>query len=402
MTTVAVVGGGDHRAGRGPAAGRGRPRGRRAGGRAAAGAASWRRSSWTACGWTAGRSRCWPGGRRRRRWSRTSGSGRAAGASDRRPARRCWSAGRCTRCRPRCWACRPTSSELRGLLSRAGYARAAREPDRPAPPLGPATSPSGRVVDERFGAGGDRPAAGAAARRGVRRATPASCPSPRWPRTCSRGRRPAARCSSTPGPRPRRAGGGPVFAGLAGGLSTLVDGAGRRTWSARGVELRTGATVRALDRDGGRFRLTAGPVPAPETIIADGGAARRAGGAGRPAAGRTGRTAPELAGGRRTPRSRWSPWWCAGWAERGSGLLVPPGELPTIKALTYSATKWAWVAEARGRDLGRGRRGGPGQCRPGRGERRAAGGRPGAGGAHLRRGAGPSRAGTGPSWSPAR
>ena len=24
---------------------------------------------------------------------------------------------------------------------------------------------------------------------------------------------------------------------------------------------------------------------------------------------------------------------------------MPPGELPTIKALTYSGTKWAWVAE---------------------------------------------------------
>ena len=24
---------------------------------------------------------------------------------------------------------------------------------------------------------------------------------------------------------------------------------------------------------------------------------------------------------------------------------MPPGELPTIKALTYSASKWAWVAE---------------------------------------------------------
>ena len=27
-----------------------------------------------------------------------------------------------------------------------------------------------------------------------------------------------------------------------------------------------------------------------------------------------------------------------------SGLLVPPGELPTIKALTYSSTKWSWIA----------------------------------------------------------
>jgi oxygen-dependent protoporphyrinogen oxidase len=34
-----------------------------------------------------------------------------------------------------------------------------------------------------------------------------------------------------------------------------------------------------------------------------------------------------------------------GLSERGSRLLVPPGELATIKALTYSGTKWAWVAE---------------------------------------------------------
>ena len=29
----------------------------------------------------------------------------------------------------------------------------------------------------------------------------------------------------------------------------------------------------------------------------------------------------------------------------GSGLLVPPGALPTIKALTHSSAKWAWVRE---------------------------------------------------------
>jgi len=28
-----------------------------------------------------------------------------------------------------------------------------------------------------------------------------------------------------------------------------------------------------------------------------------------------------------------------------SGVLVPPGELPTIKALTYSSAKWSWVAD---------------------------------------------------------
>jgi oxygen-dependent protoporphyrinogen oxidase len=38
----------------------------------------------------------------------------------------------------------------------------------------------------------------------------------------------------------------------------------------------------------------------------------------------------------------------------GSGLLVPPGGLPTIKALTHSSAKWAWVAEAALRRWGRG------------------------------------------------
>ncbi|MGO1975443.1 MAG: protoporphyrinogen/coproporphyrinogen oxidase, partial [Propionibacteriaceae bacterium] len=30
----------------------------------------------------------------------------------------------------------------------------------------------------------------------------------------------------------------------------------------------------------------------------------------------------------------------------GSGLLVPPGELPTVKALTHSDRKWQWLADA--------------------------------------------------------
>ena len=38
----------------------------------------------------------------------------------------------------------------------------------------------------------------------------------------------------------------------------------------------------------------------------------------------------------------------------GSGLLVPPGELPTIKAVTHSSAKWAWVAEAAQQALGPG------------------------------------------------
>ena len=42
-----------------------------------------------------------------------------------------------------------------------------------------------------------------------------------------------------------------------------------------------------------------------------------------------------------------------GLAEHGSGVLVPPGELPTVKALTYSGTKWAWVADQAAQVWGR-------------------------------------------------
>jgi oxygen-dependent protoporphyrinogen oxidase len=37
-----------------------------------------------------------------------------------------------------------------------------------------------------------------------------------------------------------------------------------------------------------------------------------------------------------------------------AGLLVPPGELPTIKALTYSSIKWPWVASQARRAWGSG------------------------------------------------
>ena len=37
-----------------------------------------------------------------------------------------------------------------------------------------------------------------------------------------------------------------------------------------------------------------------------------------------------------------------------SGVLVPPGELPTIKAVTHSSVKWAWVREQAERAWGHG------------------------------------------------
>ena len=38
----------------------------------------------------------------------------------------------------------------------------------------------------------------------------------------------------------------------------------------------------------------------------------------------------------------------------GSGLLIPPGELPTIKAFTYSSNKWDWIADRAAETFGPG------------------------------------------------
>ena len=145
--------------------------------------------------------------------------------------------------------------------------------------------------------------------------------------------------------------GGPVFAGLVDGVSTMID-ALVRDLAGRGVRLRTGMTVRgARAATIDRFRLVCGPVPAPETIMADGVLlAVPAAPAARLLAAVTEYAADlaELA----YASVAVITLVVRGLAERGSGLLVPPGELPTIKALTYSGTKWALGRRAGRRGLG--------------------------------------------------
>ena len=237
----------------------------------------------------------------------------------------------------------PTDPErLRGLLTEDGFRRAAQEPDRPAPPLG-SDAAIGVVVDDRFGPEvTDRllePLLGGVYAGHARELSFAAVSPELFARASSGGSLlEHARAAVRPAdPRP-------VFAGLRGGLSTLVTALTTELEQA-GARLRTATTVRQLERTADGFRLTVGPAPAPETIVVDGVLlALPAGPAGRLLGDLAG-TAPELAA---VPYASVAVVTLVvrGLGERGSGVLVPPAERPTIKALTYSGTKWAWVAEA--------------------------------------------------------
>jgi oxygen-dependent protoporphyrinogen oxidase len=141
---------------------------------------------------------------------------------------------------------------------------------------------------------------------------------------------------------------GPVFAGLVGGVATLADALVADLLT-KGATLRTGVTVRELSplRTGttGGYRLLCGPTTAPELIDCDAVVlATPAGPAGRLLTGLAA-VGHELAA---VPYASTAVLTLVlrGARLTGSGLLVPPGELPTIKALTYSSNKWAWVADA--------------------------------------------------------
>ena len=231
-------------------------------------------------------------------------------------------------------------AELRPLLSAPGHERAAQEPQLAAPPL-TADVAIGAHVDSRFGAEvTDRllePLLGGVY-AGRARDLSFAAVAPELYRRVAAGGSTLEHADTLARPD-----GGPVFAGLIDGVSTMID-ALVRDLAGHGVQLRTGMTVRGLVPDARPFQLVCGPVPAPETIMADGvliavpapSAARLLSAVTEYAADLAELTYASVAVITAVVR---------GLAERGSGLLVPPGELPTIKALTYSGTKWSWVAE---------------------------------------------------------
>ncbi|HYJ70729.1 MAG TPA: protoporphyrinogen oxidase [Nocardioidaceae bacterium] len=138
--------------------------------------------------------------------------------------------------------------------------------------------------------------------------------------------------------------GGPVFAGIRGGVARLADA----IVAASGVTVRTGAPVRELHRVDDRWRLVIGSTRDAEALDAD---AVILATPAAPTARLLGDAAPQVAYELRRieyasmaivtlafPRPEEPPV--------GSGFLVPPVEGKTIKAATYSGSKWSWVAEA--------------------------------------------------------
>jgi oxygen-dependent protoporphyrinogen oxidase len=137
----------------------------------------------------------------------------------------------------------------------------------------------------------------------------------------------------------------PPFAGLRGGVgrlpALLAD-----ALAARGALLRTRATVRALERTASGWRLVVGSAADPEVVEADAvvlcippaPAARMLAPHAPTAAGvlgavETASTAVVTLAVERTGLGELP----------GSGFLVPPVEGRTIKAATFSASKWAWT-----------------------------------------------------------
>jgi protoporphyrinogen/coproporphyrinogen III oxidase len=230
--------------------------------------------------------------------------------------------------------------QLAGLLSAQGWHTAASEPERPAPAFDHDVA-IGRYVEERFGAEvTDRllePLLGGVYAGYARRLSFDAVAHELFVR--AKGGGSLLRHAQAIAQEGQH---GPVFAGLRGGMSIMVE-ALVDDLDRRGVALRPAAAVRGLDHVAGRFQLIMGAAGAPEMIMADGVLL----------------TAPATATGRllyglvdsaqefaRLPYASVAVITLAvrGVRSDASGLLVPPGELPTIKALTYSSIKWPWVA----------------------------------------------------------
>jgi oxygen-dependent protoporphyrinogen oxidase len=248
-------------------------------------------------------------------------------------------------------------SRLVGLLTEEEIARAAAEVVTPAPP-GATDVAVGELVAARLGdAVADRlvePLLGGVYAGHARLlSTAAAAPPLLRPWLEGTSLLEAVRRAAPPQPAQPAGRPSPVFAGVRGGVHRL-PAAVADALRARGARIRTGTVVRELRRRGDAWELVTGPVPAPVVLEADtvllalppAPTARLLRG---PAPG-----AAELLSGVETASMAvvTLAFRNADLPELpGSGLLVPPVDGRRIKAATFSAAKWDWVAEA-GRGAG--------------------------------------------------
>jgi protoporphyrinogen/coproporphyrinogen III oxidase len=240
-------------------------------------------------------------------------------------------------------------AQLAGLLSAEGWRTAASETERPAPAFDHDVAIGG-YVEERFGAEvTDRllePLLGGVYAGYARRLSFDAVAHELFVRAKDGGSLLRHAQAVQEGQQ------GPVFAGLRGGVSIMVD-ALVDDLDRRGVVLRPAAAVRALDHMAGGYQLVIGAAGAPEMIMADGVLLTvPATATGRLLSGLVD-SAQEFA---RLPYASVAVITLVvrGVRSDASGLLVPPGELSTIKALTYSSIKWPWVASQARRAWGSG------------------------------------------------
>jgi oxygen-dependent protoporphyrinogen oxidase len=230
-------------------------------------------------------------------------------------------------------------AQLGGLLSTEGLSRAQHEPTQSA---GPTTDVAiGTLVDERLGPEvTDRlvePLLSGVYAGNARELSFASVSSALYLKARTGGSLVEhARAIANAAPP------GPVFAGVVGGVSSLVDSLVDDLMEC-GVALQRDTTVRELEPSRRGYELTCASVSGERRLTADAVVVATPW----PVAARLLATAPQLeAELAAVPYASMAiiTMVIRGLSAKASGFLAPPRELPSIKGMTYSSVKWPWLA----------------------------------------------------------
>ena len=230
-------------------------------------------------------------------------------------------------------------AQLGGLLSAEGLSRAQYEPTRSA---GPTTDVAiGTLVDERLGPEvTDRlvePLLSGVYAGNARELSFAAVSSALYLKATTGGSLVEhARAIADAAPP------GPVFAGVVGGVSSLVDSLVDDLMEC-GVVLQRETTVRELVPSRRGYELTCASVSGERRLTADAVVVATPW----PIAARLLATAPQLeAELAAVPYASMAiiTMVIRGLSAKASGFLAPPRELPSIKGMTYSSVKWPWLA----------------------------------------------------------